>query len=183
MKSPSEILNIPVIQEEIHKKHQNFLKEYGGAIEKVMADHKLFADIALAKLHRILIIFKEEKVIDEIQIHEKGPYKYVLLYKTGCDTYINLETNGIVIAIQGYTYQGNDFNSDFGHNKKIIKGVNESDFDWANFSDQLLDYIHGTIYERKEVIEQKIKGIFKDNIPKDEIINNTTHKINRTTEK
>ena len=56
MKNKSEILNVPLIQQEIHARHQGFIQKYGGAIEKVMADHQLYADIVVAKLSRILLI-------------------------------------------------------------------------------------------------------------------------------
>ena len=161
MKRKSEILNIPAIQKSVKNKHLNFIEKYQNSIEKVISDHKLFADITLAKLHRLLLIFKEESVIDNIQIIDRGPYKKIVLSKNGYDTYVELETNGLVIVFQGYTYTAGS-ESDFRHQKKIIRNITADNFDWVEFCDDLVDYIHNTIYERKEAVEQRLKGIFKD---------------------
>ena len=113
---PAKILDVPTIQKEVHDKHQMFIKKYGGAIDKVMADHQLFNDIVTAKLSRILVIFKQETAIDDFNIANNGPYTRITLTKKNYDTYIEIETNGSQIVLKGYTYTS-DFSSDF----EIIK--------------------------------------------------------------
>lgn len=156
----NEFLNVPSIQKEIHVRHQAFIKKYGGAIEKVMADHKLFSDIVTAKLSRILLVFKQEAIIDDIKIVEQGPYKKITLSKNGYDTYVVIETNGIEIAFQGYAYTS-DMISDLALLRHKVRDVNTDDFDWVRFSIQLVEYIHKTIYERKEVVEAMLDGILR----------------------
>jgi len=161
-KKTSEILNVPAIQKEIREKHNVFIKKYGSTIEKVMADHKLFTDIILAKLSCILAIFKQEAVIDAIQVTEQGPFKKITLTKNGYDTYVVIETNGVEIALQGYTYTGDSVLSDFALVRVKIRNVNSDNFDWVDFSSQLIDYIHSTIYEKQEVVQQRLKGMLAD---------------------
>ncbi len=175
MKKTLEVLNVPAIQKEIREKHQIFIEKYSGTLEKVMADHRLFADIILAKLHRILVIFKEEKVIDDIKMIDQGPYKKIILCKNGYDTYVEMETNGKVIKLQGFTYT-TGFDSDFRHQDQIFSNANDEEFNWSNFCLELLEYIHGTIYERKEVAEQMLKGMFEKTVSKEEIIKKISKK-------
>jgi len=156
-----EFLNVPKIQKELHTRHKEFIEKYGGAVEKLMADHKLFSDIVMAKLNRILIVFKEEMIIDDMQITEQGPYKRITLNKKGYDAYIVIETNGTEIVFQGYTYGGNDFTGDFAHMRHKIRDVNTEDFDWVDFSIQLIDYIHKIIYDRKEAMETRLSSMFQ----------------------
>lgn len=162
------LLDIPAIQSYIHNKHQTFLKDYGSNSEKVMADHQLFADIIGARIYRLALIYKEEKVIDDVVLSEKGPIKNLQLTKKGNPTSINIETNGIVVIIRGISYDMT-FDHDFLWPKRKYFEVNNSDFDWAKFSEELLDYIHVTIYGRKEAIESRISGIFQT-IPQDKKI-------------
>jgi len=163
------IINVPAIQKEIHEKHQKFVKDFGSAAEKVMADHKLFADIVMAKLYRIALIYKEEAVIDEVKITEDGPYRKISLCKSGNVTYVDIRTNGIVIVLEGFTYT-TGFDTDFHWPTEKFVNVNNDEFNWVDFSRKLLDYIHATIYERKEAMEARLDGMFQPSpFPNDEI--------------
>lgn len=162
------ILDVPTIQKNIHDGHEKFVKEFGSASEKVMADHRLFADLIMAKLYRIALIFKEEKVIDEIKMTEDGPYKKVCLSKTGNTTYINVVTNGMVIVLEGLTY-ATGFDTNYQWPKEKFNHVNSKEFDWVDFSIKLLDYIHSKIYERKDAMEARLNGMLQSS-PMDDTI-------------
>jgi hypothetical protein len=154
------ILNVPAIQKNIHTQHSKFIKEYGNAVEKVIADHRLFADLVMTKIYRLALIFKEEKVIDDIKMTENGPYREICLSRSVNTTYVNITTNGLVIVLEGYTYT-TGFDTDFQWPRQKFYSVNENDFDWEVFSAKLLDYIHNTIYEKKEAMEARLHGIFE----------------------
>lgn len=163
--SKNKILDIPSIQKNVKDKHNKFIKEFGPAIEKVVADHKLFADIVIAKLNRIAMIFKEEKVFDDIKIIEFGPYKKITFSKTGYDTYVNIVTNGLEIILQGVTYAG--FEADLKMRNVKFSEVNSDNFDWNDFSNKMLDYIHAAIYGRKEAGEARLAFLFQNNFKDD----------------
>jgi len=154
------ILDVPSIQKNIHARHEEFVKKYGPAAEKVIADHKLFSDLVMAKLYRIALIFKEEKVVDDVKMTDDGPYRKICLSRSGNVTYVNVATNGLVIALEGFTYT-TGFDTDFQWPKEKFFHVNSDEFNWVDFSAKLLNYIHATIYERKEAIETRLNGMFQ----------------------
>ena len=174
MNQNETILDVPSIQKNICARHEKFIKDFGSAAEKVVADHKLFADLVMAKLYRIALIFKEEKVIDEIKMTEDGPYRRVHLSRTGNVTYVNISTNGLVIVLEGFTYT-TGFDTDFQWPKEKFFRVNSTDFSWEDFAIKLLDYIHATIYERKEAMEVRLNGMFQPS-PFDNIAERKTKK-------
>lgn len=161
MKKPVQnIMDIPRIQEEVRSKHQKFAKKYGREIEKVFADHKLCVDVVVAKIHRIAIVLKEEGVIDKIVINNVAPVAEMRLWKDGMISYLNIYTNGRQIMLKGYAYT-TGLGSDLEATPKRYTGVDRIDFDWVNFASELVDYIHTTLYERKEVLETKISLMFE----------------------
>jgi len=161
------IINVPEIQEVIRKSHKEFIEAYGSLVEKVVADNRLFADVISARLYRIAVCFKEERIIDEIQMLSNGPCKKMRLTKSGCDNTIYVITNGKSIMLEGIGYALSDFMSDPVIRKKRIDGVQKEDYDWTIFAKNLLDYIHEVIYERKEAAETKVEEMF-ENAPKNE---------------
>lgn len=175
-----QVLDVPSIQKAVSEKHKKFTTEYSAEIEKVIADHSLFADILLTKLYRIVLIFKEEGIINDIKISEFGPYKKLILYKNHCNNYVEIITNGKDIAMEGYSYSNgfNGFSSDFKLRYPVEKiyDVNIANFNWVDFSTKLLDYIHAVIYERNSVVEARLHGMFEKNVPEDDdhiVVDNT----------
>lgn len=154
------IMDIPAIQKEVSSRHQKFIKKYGGEIEKVFADHKLFVDIIVAKLHRIAIVLKEEGVINKVVINNNEPIAEIRLWKDGMISYLNMSTNGRSILLKGYSYS-TGFSGDIECLAKRYNDVDNENFDWVKFSCELVDYIHSTLYERKEVLETKISSMFE----------------------
>lgn len=155
-------MDIPRIQKEVRAKQQKFSKAYGNEIDKVFADHKLATDIAVTKIHRIAIVLKEEGVIDQIIFtSSNNPIAEITLRKNNMLTYVVVLTNGNQIKVQGYSYTTGDFEGDIGSSPIRFNNVDGEDFDWVRFSIDLVDYIHSTLYERKEVVETKISMMFK----------------------
>jgi len=155
----SNVLNIPEIQSHIRSNHGKFIKKYGTQIEKVMADHRMLVDIISARLHRVILCFKEEGVIDEVRTSDKGPLKMMTLLKKGCSVYVDLMTNGRLVVLKSLNF--NEFmGSDIASDPEYFYGVDEEDYDWAKFSVKLLDFIHCKVYERKDVLDEKVKEMF-----------------------
>jgi len=153
------IINVPEIQEKIRIKHENFLSSFGGAIQKVAADNRLLTDMVFSRLYRIALCFQQEGVIDSIQTTEGYPKK-LILRKEGFDNYVNITTNGHMVRIDGYVYDPNNSISDISVAGKNYRSVDEEGYNWTMFADELLDYIHLSVYARKEALETKISGIF-----------------------
>jgi len=154
----NNVLNIPEIQANIRSNHGKFIKKYGMQIEKVMADHRILVDIISARLHRVILCFKEEGVIDEIRTHE-GLLKTMTLLKNGCSSYIDLVTNGKVVVVKSFI-SNESFDSDFSSGPEYFYGVDKEDYDWVGFSIRLLDFIHSKVYERKDVLDEKVRSMF-----------------------
>jgi hypothetical protein len=149
MSKKQNLLDVPSIQKGISNKHKKFIKEYGLEIEKVTSDHRLMVDIMMAKLHRIILIFKDEQVIDNVTIIDEGSHRKIILSKNGYDTNVSIVTNGSAVAFEGV-----NMDNRWPSEKIIVEDIET--FDWVDFSMGLLDYIHSTIYQRKEVIETKL---------------------------
>ena len=154
-------VNVPEIHRLVSEKHIAFISDYGPEIEKAVADKRLLTDIIYSRLYRILLCFQEIGVIDDIKTSDKYP-KEITLSKKGFDNYVHVLTNGHMIRFEGYAYNLNDFASDIAYPAKTYRNVDEEGYDWTNFSVELLDYIHGSIYDRKSAVNVKMSGIFKD---------------------
>ena len=156
------LINVPEIQNIIRETHKDFMERYAPQIDKVAADHKLLSDIIYTRLYRILICFKEEGVIDDIILEKQTPYKKICIKKNGYDNYVHVVTNGLSIIFEGFNASANDFFTDIMFIKKRFDDVHNDDYDWTEFSKELIDYIHNTIYFRKEAVETKIGAMFED---------------------
>ncbi len=164
MKSNEYVLDVPGIQKTVGEKHKAFLKEYGPEVEKVLADHSLFADIMLTKLYRIVLIFREEGIINDVRVSGAGPCKKLTLTKSYCNNYVSITTNGKEILMEGSAYS-TEFTSDNVFLRHKIHDANLEDFNWIKFSEELLDYIHKVIYERTSAVETKLQELFDRNSP------------------
>ena len=158
------IINVPEIQDKIKTKHDDFLSNFDGAIQKVAADNRLLTDMIFSRLYRITLCFQQERVIDSIQAIEGYPKK-LILRKEGFDNYVHITTNGHMVRIDGYIYDPNSFISDISVAGKNYQRVDEEGYDWTAFAEELLDYIHLSVYARKEALETKISGMFSPSSP------------------
>lgn len=154
------LIDVPKIEEIIDSKHKKFIGEFGPEIDKVVADKRLITDIIFSRIYLVLLCFQKSQVIDTIKISEGYP-KEITLRKQGFDNHVHILTNGHQIRLEGYAYDSSDFNSDIAYPSKTYRKVNEEKYDWTKFAEELLDYIHASIYDRKDVVETKMSGIFK----------------------
>lgn len=157
----AKILDIPSIQKSINTKHAKFIKKFGNAYHKAIADHDLNLNIIISKIKCICGVFIDEKVINEAIQVESNPFKTIRLLKNGNSSYIDITTNGNDISICGYTFDIKSTSSIFNDDFILFKNVNNDEFDWKNFSISLLDYIHLVIYRRKSVLEINIDLLSK----------------------
>ena len=163
MPSYFTVMNVPEIRAKAREKHESFLKDYGRQVEKVTADRRLMIDTIFARIYSIVAGFKEDNIIDAYDIVEQIPLKKMCIQKNGYDSYINVVTNGEHIWLEGFDYSMHDFSSDVRLENKRFDNIYSEDFDWLVFSMELLDYIHSTIYRRKEAASVKIDNMFLDN--------------------
>lgn len=148
------ILNIPKICKLIREKHNEFISNVGSLPDKISADKRLEEERVAAKVEAILDCFKREKIIDKVVI-EEVPNKLFILIKNGLNEYVGISVKERNITIPDFSR--NSRGSAFP--LKEIKDIDVDTYDWVGFAGELLDYIHSSIYSRKEAIQTKI---FKD---------------------
>jgi len=167
-------LNIPKIQEKIKIRHQKFIEALGPQTIKVAADNRLLTDLIATRTYHLLLCFREQGIIDDIQQSDLYPRK-ITISKKGFNNYVYILTNGHTIRIEGYNCDGNDFRSDVQLLGKNYYEVDNTRFDWDKFAMELLDYVHSSIYDSKDALEVKINGVLGGSPFSDEvqIINNT----------
>jgi len=156
-------VDVPKIEALIFEKHKKFIDEFGPLTEKVAADKRLITDIIFSRLYRILLCFQKVGAIDDVHSCDGYP-REITLRKKSFDNYVHILTNGHMIKLEGYSHNHNDFASDVAYPSKIYNNVNEENYDWTKFSEELLDYIHASIYDRKDAAETKITSMFRDNL-------------------
>lgn len=155
------LMDLPSIQNTIIEKHRAFLDNYSFEIDKVAADHRAFSELIFARLFRVLITFKEASIIDEVNIINKHPLQGARILKNRLNNYVEIVTNGKGIVLQGFGYVFDDFQSDITFPKVKIDDVRGEEYDWADFSMKLLDYIHVVIYQRQEACEAKLDNVLR----------------------
>jgi hypothetical protein len=156
------MINIEQIKSEIEKTHKDFLAKYSASLEKVFADQKLAMEISLVKIKYVLDALMEKSIVDGTDIEDISyatPNRVLRVYKKGILNYIQIITNGDKICIKGIDSLENlDLKSDV----RIFNDVWQDEFDWLNFSKELLNFIHEYIYSRKKAFNVKIDGMFKE---------------------
>jgi len=157
----SGLSNIAEIRGSVKDRHQKFMKSYGNQVSKVLADHALFAELALTKLKYLLNIFIEEKIIDRVEeVPQTEPYKKLRLSRSGCDNYIFITTDGSSAVVEGFNYL--IISGILQEPKSVYMGLQSDDFKWDVLSMEILDKIHAVIYERKEAVENKLKNALNE---------------------
>lgn len=152
MKKIAKIINVPEIEKQIKSKHKKFLKDVGIFSHKISEDHQLLLTRLVARMTRVIECFIEAKIIDECSPYNM-PYvdsEYIRCFRLRKKEFtesVYIWTDGRVIAMEG--------NSPLKSNQEIIRNVDLDDFDGVSFCDILLNYIHSTIYSRKESYNQK----------------------------
>jgi len=152
------LIDMPKIRANIKNKHVAFMSTYGDVVEKVRADHQLLLQTVFARLKFITQCFVEEGVVDrieEVAEHGNTYHRSLILHKEGFDNTIVLVTDGSVVVMKN----SNNIIADiymFTPKAKRWSKPYKDDFDWAAFSNELLDQIHQSIYERRKASETKI---------------------------
>jgi hypothetical protein len=158
------LINVPEIESHIEKRHKKFIADFGGTVDKVMADHKLMVDTIISRIQRVLLSFQKKEILDDIGIVEptpQNPIRKIRLQKIGCNNYIDIVTNGKDVKMQGNGFLPEDFNSDNQYDKLVIRDVDSKKYNWTDFSLKLLDYIHSVIYERKNAVNTKLDSLWQ----------------------
>ena len=160
----NKILDIVSIKRSIRKKHKSFIDNVGYIPDMLDADFTLRMARVSSKIFAILRCFQDEKIVDSIT-EEPTTSMYVsyCLSKCGYSSKINVMTDGRII-----TFKDLDFSIDIGMGKSfyVKKDIecNVDEYDWDEFSNDLLDYIHIVIYRRKESLGVKVFGKDFDNV-------------------
>jgi len=154
-----EPLNIPYIKNRIQTAHQRFVDTVGAIPDKITADHQLILNRMATRIETILKCFVEAKIINIIskgaQNGEGDRSCFVFkLTKIGFDRSVHVTTDGANINIKTIKYNpqsGLNFDEDVN-----IRDIDFETYDWVEFSDKLLHFIHQVIYSRKKSIETKL---------------------------
>ena len=153
-----ETLNVPFIKERIKITHKAFIDSVGSIPDKITADHQLLLARMVARIETILKCFQEGEVIDLIILtnNERSDQSCAAfkLIKKGFEKSIYVWTDGLNISINTVRYpyrSGLNLDDDI-----IIKNINFETYNWVEFSDKLLHFIHQVIYARMKSIETKI---------------------------
>jgi len=154
--------NIPEIEEAIKERHSDFLETFGNLVDKVEADHQLAVEKMSAKVTRILTCFCDNDIIDDTIISTEGIFKRIIVSKKGYNNHIAIWIDGKNIIMQRTSIFNIANLLERDSEAKTINNTDTEDFDWLNFSNELLDYIHNEIYSRKNVAKTKIESIFAE---------------------
>ena len=151
-------LNIPFIKDRISITHKAFIKAVGQMPDKIAADHHFALQRMETRIQSILKCFVELGIIDDII---KGPKEdgstrsvcYFHLIKKGYD-------QSVYVFIDGHDIAFSDCHAPkvgtFFEDSVVIPKVNFETYNWVEFADKLLQFIHKIIYARKKSYEAKI---------------------------
>lgn len=153
----NNVFDLYTIKNRIKKSHENFIKSVGNMPDKISMDHQLLLNRMVARLDSILKCFVESKIIDDYKrINLETFDRYDICFKVvknGYDRSVYIWTNGHSISVQTSCTYLNGLNND---NNIFIPEIDFDSYDWVEFSDKLLDYIHAVIYARVKSYENII---------------------------
>jgi len=159
-------MNSELIQEinnAIYEKHNRFLKSVGEIPYKLSADYILLLADTTTKITFIASLLRENGVIDGWEVKNLGECNKFTLYKRGLDFKVDILTNGISICL----CKSNEM---IDQNDSTVPGrewhyPSKSDgWNWKNFSNSLLCFIHGSMYKSQESVEINFDSIMKGDI-------------------
>jgi hypothetical protein len=157
MRKNKKVIDLLSIRKMIKGTRKNFLDKFGSIPDMVDADETLLMARVNAKVMAILKCFQDEKVIDAY-VHED---KSILgnsfsLHKNGCNTNVIIATNGRKIIFKIRYFESYFGVEDSMHRIFDIEEID--DFDWFDFSEHLIDFIHASMYHRKKAVDVKLFG-------------------------
>lgn len=146
---------LPEIKRLSHKKHSDFIMKFGNAPSLISINTAAKLTRLSAKFTAVLKIFEEEGIISRYETMEMDGLEYFLLEKENMPKRIHvvISTDSIVIGDRSlYSIIGVNESS-----RKIFPlhdgDGNIDNFDWENFSKELLNEIHLLIYNSKESLD------------------------------
>lgn len=152
-------LNIQLIKSRIKSAHKGFLDSVGPIPEKLTADHQLFVQRMGSRIQTILDCFLKAKIIDDISIgkqngeSDKSCLRFKLT-KKGFDRSVYVWTDGANISVNTTQYPMlSGLNIDNGIS---FRNVEFDTYNWVEFADELLHFIHRVIYSSIKSYETKI---------------------------
>jgi len=160
-----EPLNTPLIRERIKTAHNSFREAVGLLPTKIDDDHKLLLGKMVTRVKAILDCFVSEGVIDNItsapsdsSIESDLFCTGFIIGKKGFSKRIYVWMDGKNIAIKTPVYPLHS-GLNFGEEPyECIRNINIENYNWVEFVDRLLYFIHGVIYQRQESYTVKIFG-------------------------
>lgn len=150
-------INLPLIQSRIEETHRHFINSVGEMPSKLTADHKLFLTRMATRIQSILKCFVDAKIIDNVssnidRLHADESYRVFKLTKNGFDRSLYIWTDGLNINVKTSNYPINS-----GLDDDIsIRNIDFDTYNWIDFVDELLNFIHNVIYQRTKAIENRI---------------------------
>lgn len=161
-------LNLPLIAERVSSTHRHFIKEVGNIPEKITADHQFLVKRMSTRIDAIVKCFIRAEVVDTVvqgyfigaevvdivvQGYDRACYCFKLS-KRGYDKVVYVYTDGVNINIKTASYpymSGLNFVED-----EVIRNVDFDSYNWVEFVDKLMHFIHKVIYARMESYNTKI---------------------------
>lgn len=154
-------INTPLLKQRIGSYHKKFVENVGIIPEKINADHTLLLTRMRVKIKTVLQCFIDTKIISEFNdlsestIIDKSCVWFELS-KINYNKSIYVISNGINIIMR--TTQYPDFSGFDLDNSVSIKSIHFDSYDWVDFADKLLVFIHQELYDSKKAHELKIFG-------------------------
>jgi hypothetical protein len=146
------------ISEKISEKHTKFLKSVGEIPYRISADYVLFLTMVSTKINLIANLLREREVIDGFKMEGSGECNKITLSKSGLDFKVEVLTNGTAICLRSVNGMlDNDsifMTKQWYHPKK-------SGWDWEDFTEQLVDFIHYTMYKSQKAEEINFDTIMR----------------------
>ncbi len=151
-------LNIPAIKSRIGKCHNEFIASVGKIPEKISADHQLILKRTKTRINAILKCFIEENIIsdvirnDDYIVDGDRSWGRFIAVKNGYEKYVDIFTDGRNIIMKSPIpyFLGFDIDS------VTIRDIDFDNYEWGDFADQLLSFIHKVIYERVMSYQTKL---------------------------
>ena len=153
--STNDIHNIDVDQ--LREKHSDFLDKCQNLSVKLDADEHLEKTKIYAKIDYIVGMMITVGAIDKMMsandLNGDDTVMVRNLVKNGYYSSIRLFTNGQSIVVSANNNDQLDIllESNIGHGRRyFVHDIDNKDFDWSQFTEDLLGYIHTVIYHSKE---------------------------------
>lgn len=155
------------LRDHIKERHGVFMEKMGGKANILLSQNLLDYEVTLAKIRYIATILKDEGVIDVFG--ENHIYAMDKFYPCSLTLGMNFPSPSITIlngakelvVISGIVRKdilSQAFHVSMDGSEQCVSfgGVQDESFDWSNFTDKLLDFIHNIFYRKRQLIESLI---------------------------